>query len=178
MGRVAERFAAQPSSDERSGSGLVQSHYRLPVSPKASELAELPKQSATTNSEQLVKLTLDAIGNLQAASKECGSGIAWWSEWTRCARARTLPTRSSRPSPSWAALSSFDITRAGIVNPQQTKRLVSAVNSVPGHHHSKERSRDLAMGNWQNYRRTITRAYWMSFRPVSSFSPMASIIFA
>jgi hypothetical protein len=47
----------------------VQSNYGLLVSPEASELAELPEQSATTNSEQMVKLTLDAIGNLQATVK-------------------------------------------------------------------------------------------------------------
>jgi hypothetical protein len=44
--------------------------------PEASELAELLKQSATTKSERMAKLTLDAIDNLQTTSEECGSWIA------------------------------------------------------------------------------------------------------
>jgi hypothetical protein len=104
--------------------GYLQSNYGLLVSSEGSELVELPKQPATTNSiERTAKLTLDATGNLRGDVTEMRVGDRAWSErWAL--RAVTNATDKIKPIESLLAgsLSSFHITRASIVNLQQMDR--------------------------------------------------------
>jgi len=101
--------------------GYLQSNYGLLVSSDASELVELPKQPATTNSiERTAKLTLDATGNLQGDVTEVRLGDRATSErWSL--RNVTNATDKIKPIEALLAssLSSFRITRASIVNLQQ-----------------------------------------------------------
>jgi predicted transglutaminase-like cysteine proteinase len=61
--------------------GYLQSNYGLLVTPYDSELVELPRQPATTNSiQRTAKLTLDTSGRLQGDVKEVRFGDRAWSE--------------------------------------------------------------------------------------------------
>jgi hypothetical protein len=101
--------------------GYLQSNYGLLVSSDGSELVELPKQPATTNSiERTAKLTLDATGKLQGDVTEVRLGDRATSErWSL--RNVTNATDKIKPIETLLAgsLSSFHITRASVVNLQQ-----------------------------------------------------------
>jgi hypothetical protein len=100
--------------------GYLQSNYGLLVTPDESELVELPRQPATTNSiQRTAKLTLDTSGRLQGDVKEVRFGDRAWSErWAL--RSITKSTDQIKLIESLLAdsLSSFRITKASIVNLQ------------------------------------------------------------
>src|SRR5580692_1587203 len=100
--------------------GYLQSNYGLLVTPYDSELVELPRQPATTNSiQRTAKLTLDTSGRLQGDVKEVRFGDRAWSErWAL--RSITKSTDQIKLIESLLAdsLASFRITRASIVNLQ------------------------------------------------------------
>jgi hypothetical protein len=100
--------------------GYLQSNYGLLVTPDDSELVELPRQPATTNSiQRTAKLTLDTSGRLQGDVKEVRFGDRAWSErWAL--RSITKSTDQIKLIESLLAdsLSSFRITKASIVNLQ------------------------------------------------------------
>jgi predicted transglutaminase-like cysteine proteinase len=100
--------------------GYLQSNYGLLVTPYDSELVELPRQPATTNSiQRTAKLTLNTSGRLQGDVKEVRFGDRAWSErWAL--RSITKSTDQIKLIESLLAdsLASFRITRASIVNLQ------------------------------------------------------------
>ena len=100
--------------------GYLQSNYGLLVSPDGSELVELPKQPARTNSiQRTAKLTLDTSGKLQGEVKEVRFGDRARSERSAL-RSIAKATDQIKPIESLLAgsLSSFRITKASIVNLQ------------------------------------------------------------
>ncbi len=104
--------------------GYLQSNYGLLVSPDGSELVELPKQPATTNSiERTAKLTLDATGKLQGDVKEIRVGDRARSERHSLLNVTNVDDRI-KPIETLlsGSLSSFHITRASVVNLQQMDR--------------------------------------------------------
>jgi Domain of Unknown Function with PDB structure (DUF3857)/Transglutaminase-like superfamily len=102
--------------------GYLQANYGLLVAPDGGELVELPQQPPSMNSiQRTAKLTLDATGTLKGEVKETRLGDRASSErW----RLRTVSKDSDRIKPIEdllaGSLSSFHITRASLVNLQQT----------------------------------------------------------
>jgi hypothetical protein len=100
----------------------LQANYGLLVTPGGGELVELPQQPSAMNSIQRVgKLTLDVNGMLQGDVKEVRLGDQAWSERWRL-RSETNNTDRIKPIESLLAgsLSSFQITRASLVNVDHT----------------------------------------------------------
>jgi hypothetical protein len=104
--------------------GQLQANYGLLVTPDGGELVELPKLPSSTNSiERNGKLVLDAKGRLQGEVEETRSG-------DRASAQRgalhTVAKDSERVKPIEsllaASLTTFQITKASIVNLQQTDR--------------------------------------------------------
>jgi len=102
--------------------GPLQDNYALLVTPYGGELVELPQQPSKMNSlERTAKLTLDATGTLKGDVKEVRLGDRASSErW----RLRTVVQNADRIKPIEhllaGSLTSFQITRASLVNLQQT----------------------------------------------------------
>jgi len=102
--------------------GYLQANYGLLVTPEGGELVELPKQPSAMNSIQRVgRLTLDATGRLSGEVEEIRLGDRAWSQrWTL----RTMTKDADRIKPIERlladALSNFRITKATVVNLQQT----------------------------------------------------------
>jgi len=102
--------------------GYLQANYGLLVTPQGGELVELPQQPSAMNSIQRVgKLTLDATGMLKGDVEEVRLGDRAWSErW----RLRTVTKSADRIKPIESllagSLSSFQITRASLVNLDHT----------------------------------------------------------
>jgi hypothetical protein len=102
--------------------GPLQDNYALLVTPDGGELFELPQQPSKMNSiERTARLTLDATGTLKGDVKELRLGDRAWSErW----RLSTLTQDADRIKPIETllagSLTSFRITRANMVNLQQT----------------------------------------------------------
>ena len=104
--------------------GYLQANYGLLVTPEGGELVELPQQSSAMNSiQRTAKLTLDSTGMLKGEVTETRLGERASSErW----RLRTVTKDSDRIKPIEEllanSLSSFHITRATLVNLQQTDK--------------------------------------------------------
>jgi len=102
--------------------GYLQANYGLLVTPQGGELVELPQQPSAMNSIRRVgKLTLDANGMLKGDVEEVRLGDRAWSErW----RLRTVTKSADRIKPIESllagSLSSFQITRASLVNLDHT----------------------------------------------------------
>jgi predicted transglutaminase-like cysteine proteinase len=102
--------------------GELQANYGLLVTPGGGELIELPQQPSSMNSiQRTAKLTLDSAGMLKGEVKEMRLGERASSErW----RLRTVTKDTDRIKPIedllGSSLSSFHITRASLVNLQQT----------------------------------------------------------
>ncbi len=102
--------------------GELQANYGLLVTPAGGELIELPQQPSSMNSiQRTAKLTLDSAGMLKGEVKEMRLGERASSErW----RLRTVTKDTDRIKPIedllGSSLSSFHITRASLVNLQQT----------------------------------------------------------
>jgi hypothetical protein len=102
--------------------GYLQDNYGLLVTADGGELVELPQQPSAMNSIlRTAKLTLDATGTLKGEVKETRLGDRAASErW----RLRTVTKDTDRIKPIEdllaGSLSSFHITRASLVNLQQT----------------------------------------------------------
>jgi hypothetical protein len=102
--------------------GYLQANYGLLVTPEGGELVELPQQPSAMNSIQRVgKLTLDAQGTLKGDVQEIRLGDRASSErW----RLRSVTNKADRIKPIESllagSLSSFQITKASIVNFEQT----------------------------------------------------------
>jgi hypothetical protein len=102
--------------------GYLQANYGLLVAPDGGELVQLPQQPPSMNSiQRTAKLTLDATGTLKGEVKETRLGDRASSErW----RLRTVSKDSDRIKPIEdllaGSLSSFHISRASLVNLQQT----------------------------------------------------------
>jgi hypothetical protein len=102
--------------------GYLQANYGLLVNSAGGELVELPQQPSSMNSiVRSAVLTLDATGTLEGDVKETRLGERAASErW----RLRTVSKDSDRIKPIEellaTSLSSFHITKASIVNFQQT----------------------------------------------------------
>ena len=102
--------------------GHLQANYGLLVTPDGGELVELPQQPSAMNSIQRVgKLTLDGNGMLQGDVKEVRLGDRAWLERGEL-RLVTNNTDRIKPIESLLAgsLSSFQITRASLVNLDHT----------------------------------------------------------
>jgi hypothetical protein len=102
--------------------GYLQANYGLLVTPDGGELVELPKQPSSTNGIQRTgKLTLDTSGRLQGEIQETRVGdMAHKQRWAL--RNATKSTDQVKPIESVLAssLSNFQITKASVVNLQQT----------------------------------------------------------
>src|SRR5580704_11712593 len=104
--------------------GYLQANYGLLVTPDGGELVELPQQPSTMNSiQRTAKLTLDATGTLTGEVKEMRLGERAASErW----RLRTVTNNTDRIKPIEellaGSLSSFHITRASLINLDQTNQ--------------------------------------------------------
>ena len=104
--------------------GYLQANYGLLVTPDGGELIELPQQPSTMNSiRRTAKLTLDKNGTLKGSVEEVRLGERASSErW----RLRTLSKDTDRIRPIEellaGSLGSFQITRAALLNVQQTDR--------------------------------------------------------
>ncbi|MFZ0417195.1 MAG: DUF3857 and transglutaminase domain-containing protein [Candidatus Sulfotelmatobacter sp.] len=102
--------------------GYLQANYGLLVTPDGGELIELPQQPSTMNSiRRTAKLTLDTKGTLKGDVQEVRLGERASSErW----RLRTISKDTDRIKPIEellaGSLSSFQITRASLLNVQQT----------------------------------------------------------
>jgi len=102
--------------------GQLQENYGLLVTPDGGELVELPQQPSEMNSiRRTAKLTLDATGTLKGEVKEMRLGDRASSERWRL-RTVTKDTDRIKPIEELLAnsLSSFHITRASLINFQQT----------------------------------------------------------
>jgi len=102
--------------------GYLQANYGLLVTADGGELIELPQQPSTMNSiRRTATLTLDATGKLTGDVKEVRLGERASSERWRL-RTVTRDTDRIKPIEELLAnsLSSFRITRANLVNFQQT----------------------------------------------------------
>ncbi|SRR6266567_495195 len=104
--------------------GYLQANYGLLVTPDGGELIELPKQPSAMNSiRRTARLTLDSTGKLQGEVEELRLGDRASSErW----RLRTVTKDSDRIKPIESllagSLSSFRITKASILNLDQTNQ--------------------------------------------------------
>ncbi len=102
--------------------GSLQANYGLLITPDGGELVELPKQPSAMNSiVRTAKLTLDATGNLGGDVKELRLGDrAWRERGTQL----TVTKDADRVKPIetllGSSLSNFRITKATVVNLQQT----------------------------------------------------------
>jgi hypothetical protein len=102
--------------------GYLQANYGLLVTQEGGELVQLPQQPSAMNSIRRVgKLTLDASGMLKGDVEEVRLGDRAWSErW----RLRTVTKDADRIKPIESllagSLSSFQITRASLVNLDHT----------------------------------------------------------
>jgi hypothetical protein len=102
--------------------GYLQANYGLLVTPNGGELIELPQQPSMMNSiQRTAKLTLDMKGTLKGEVREVRLGErASFERW----RQRTVSKETDRIKPIEDLLSnslgSFQITRATVVNAQQT----------------------------------------------------------
>ena len=102
--------------------GYLQANYGLLVTPDGGELVELPQQPSSMNSiQRTAKLTLDLSGTLKGDVKETRLGERASSErW----RLRTVTKDTDRIKPIEELLSnsltSFRITKATVINLQQT----------------------------------------------------------
>src|SRR5260370_18451866 len=98
--------------------GYLQANYGLLVTQEGGELVELPQQPSAMNSIRRVgKLTLDGNGMWKGDVEEVRLGDRAWSErW----RLRTVTKSADRIKPIESllagSLSSFQITRASLVN--------------------------------------------------------------
>jgi len=102
--------------------GYLQANYGLLVTPDGGELIELPQQPSTMNSiQRTAKLTLDNTGTLQGDVKEVRLGERASSERWRL-RTVTKDTDRIKPIEDLLAnsLASFHLTRASLINFQQT----------------------------------------------------------
>lgn len=103
-------------------SGDLQANYGLLVAPESAELVELPMQPASSNSIQRTgTFTLDAAGNLQGNVEELRRGDRAWAErWAL--RKVTKDTDRIEPIETLlgSSLPSFHITKASVINLQQT----------------------------------------------------------
>ncbi|MGA8270428.1 MAG: DUF3857 and transglutaminase domain-containing protein [Candidatus Sulfotelmatobacter sp.] len=102
--------------------GYLQANYGLLVTPSGGELIELPQQPSAMNSiERTAKLTLDATGTLKGEVKEVRLGQRASAERWRL-RAATKDTDRNKPIEELLgnSLASFRITRASVINQQQT----------------------------------------------------------
>lgn len=105
-------------------SGDLQANWGMLVGPDGGELVELPMQPPATNSiERTGTFTIDASGNLQGSVEELRLGDRAASErWAL----RTLGTSADRIKPIESLLAgslpSFRITKASVVNLQQTNQ--------------------------------------------------------
>jgi Domain of Unknown Function with PDB structure (DUF3857)/Transglutaminase-like superfamily len=102
--------------------GYLQANYGLLVTPDGGELIELPQEPSTMNSiRRTAKLTLSPTGRLTGDVKEVRLGARASSERQRL---RTVAKDTDRIKPIEellaSSLSSFRITRASLVNFQQT----------------------------------------------------------
>jgi hypothetical protein len=104
--------------------GYLQANFGLLVTPDGGELVELPKQPSAMNSiRRTARLTLDPAGKLQGEVEELRLGDRASSErW----RLRTVTRNSDRIKPIESllagSLSNFRITKASIVNLDQTNQ--------------------------------------------------------
>lgn len=104
--------------------GYLQANYGLLVTPEGGELIELPQQPSAMNSiERTAKLTLDTDGTLKGDVKEMRLGERAASErW----RLRTVTKNTDRIKPIEdvlaGSLSSFHISRASLINLDQTNQ--------------------------------------------------------
>ncbi len=102
--------------------GYLQANYGLLVTPAGGELIELPQQASAMNSiRRTAKLTLDATGTLTGEVKEVRLGERASSERGRL-RTVTKDTDRIKPIEELLAgsLSTFHITKASLLNLQQT----------------------------------------------------------
>lgn len=102
--------------------GYLQANYGLLVTPDGGELIELPQQPSAMNSiRRTAKLTLDATGTLSGEVKEMRLGERASSERLRL-RSVSKDTDRIKPIEELLAnsLSSFHLTKATLVNFQQT----------------------------------------------------------
>ncbi|MGC2060161.1 MAG: DUF3857 domain-containing protein [Candidatus Sulfotelmatobacter sp.] len=104
--------------------GYLQANYGLLVTPDGGELIELPQQPSAMNSiRRTAQLTLDKNGTLKGNVEEVRLGQRASSErW----RLRTVSKDADRIKPIEellaSSLGSFQITRASVLNGQQTDR--------------------------------------------------------
>jgi len=104
--------------------GALQSNYGLLVTPNGGELVELPKLPAAMNSiERHGKLTLNAAGRLEGDVEETRVGDRAWAERATLLTV-TRDAEKIKPIESLLAgsLANFHITKASVVNLQQTDR--------------------------------------------------------
>ncbi len=104
--------------------GYLQANYGLLVTPDGGELIELPQQPSTMNSiRRTAQLTLDKNGTLKGNVEEVRLGQRASSERGRL---RSVSKDADRIKPIEellaASLGSFQITRASLLNVQQTDR--------------------------------------------------------
>ncbi|MFZ1929065.1 MAG: transglutaminase-like domain-containing protein, partial [Candidatus Sulfotelmatobacter sp.] len=104
--------------------GYLQANYGLLVTPDGGELIELPQQPSTMNSiRRTAHLTLDKNGTLKGNVEEVRMGQRASSERGRL---RSVSKDADRIKPIEellaASLGSFQITRASLLNVQQTDR--------------------------------------------------------
>jgi hypothetical protein len=102
--------------------GYLQANYGLLVTPDGGELVELPTQPVAMNGiTRTGKLTLDTKGTLKGDVQEVRIGDRAWSQRSAL-RATTKDVDRIKPVESLLAdsLSTFTITKAAVVNFQQT----------------------------------------------------------
>jgi hypothetical protein len=102
--------------------GHLQANYGLLVTPGSSELVKLPQQAPVTNGiQRTAHLTLDTTGTLRGDVKEIRVGDRAWSQrWAW--RTATRDADKIKPIEALLAgsLPSFKITKASVINLEQT----------------------------------------------------------
>jgi hypothetical protein len=102
--------------------GPLQANYALLVTPDGGELVELPKQPAALNSiRRTGTLTLDPTGTLRGDVKEVRLGDRAWSErWQLRETKKDIDRIKPIENLLAGSLSTFHITKASVINLQQT----------------------------------------------------------
>jgi len=124
LGRILFFDPTDPITPFGQLKGELQANYGLLVTSEGGELIELPQQPSSTNSiERTGKLALDPTGALQGEVKETRVGDRAWTERRRLLGVTTEEDRV-KPIETLLAgsLANFHITRASIMNLQQTDR--------------------------------------------------------
>jgi Domain of Unknown Function with PDB structure (DUF3857)/Transglutaminase-like superfamily len=119
--------------------GYLQDNYGLLIAPDGGELVKLPRQPAAMNGIlRNAKVELDSTGSLKGAVSEVRRGDRAWSErWALRNVTKDIDRIKPIENVLSGSLSSFHITKASVVNMQQTRLPFGFEYSFIADHYAK-----------------------------------------